>query len=95
MSVKCLAQGHNQTTQWPRWGLNPGPPYPKTNALPTELSGQKKWWGDTVQPSKVRYDAVRMLRVRCDTLCYSTLYMYVRCLRLLRNKPVRQSASTA
>ena len=95
MSVKCLVQGHNQTTQWPRWGLNPGSPYPKTNALPAELSGQKKWWGDTVQPSKVRYGAVRILRVRCDTLCYSTLYMYVRCLRLLRNKPVRQSASTA
>ena len=40
MSVKCLAQGNNQTTQWPRWDSNPGPPHPKTNALTTELSGQ-------------------------------------------------------
>ena len=92
MSVKCLAQGHHQTIQWSRWGLNPGPAYPKTNALPTELSGQTKWWVDTVQYSKVRYGVVSMLRVRCDTPCYSTLY--VRCLRLLRNKPVRNSSAS-
>ena len=41
---------------------------------------------------KVRYGVVSMLRVRCDTLCYSTLY--VRCLRLLRNKPVRHSSAS-
>ena len=42
MSVECLAQGHNQTTQWPRWDSNLGPLYPKTKALPTKLSGQVK-----------------------------------------------------